>query len=154
MSKLLFAKYAAKNLEPTNSIGAKWLRLLDALDLTPATVVKMPGVASGTRNPDEKLAAAVVVQPPRANVAGAKTQTVAHAHAAVLTAGASARLPGSNARYRARTPEEPPVADPTARRMLEGPMFVRMAELRNTELAEARAIRAASTNGGEKVIGQ
>ncbi len=38
MSKLLFAKYAAKNLEPTNSIGAKWLRLLDGLDL--ASVVQ------------------------------------------------------------------------------------------------------------------
>ena len=37
MTKLLFAKYAGKNLEPDNSIGAKWLRLLDALDLA-ATV--------------------------------------------------------------------------------------------------------------------
>jgi uncharacterized Fe-S center protein len=37
-SNLLFAKYAPKNLEPVNSIGAKWSRLLDALDL--ATAVK------------------------------------------------------------------------------------------------------------------
>lgn len=37
MSKLLFATYAGKNLEPANSIGAKWLRLLDELDLA-ATV--------------------------------------------------------------------------------------------------------------------
>jgi uncharacterized Fe-S center protein len=46
MSKLLFAKYAGKNLEPTNSIGAKWLRLLDAIDLEPTvknkrTCIKM-----------------------------------------------------------------------------------------------------------------
>ena len=33
MSKVLFAKYAGKNLEPDNSIGAKWQRLLDALEL-------------------------------------------------------------------------------------------------------------------------
>lgn len=37
MSTLLFAKYAATNLEPSNSIGAKWTRLLDALDIA-ATV--------------------------------------------------------------------------------------------------------------------
>ena len=33
MSELLFAKYAPKNLEPVNSIGAKWERLLDELAL-------------------------------------------------------------------------------------------------------------------------
>lgn len=32
-SRLLFAGYAPKNLEPVNSIGAKWNRLLDALNL-------------------------------------------------------------------------------------------------------------------------
>ena len=31
--ELLLARYAPKNLEPKNSIGAKWLRLLDKLDL-------------------------------------------------------------------------------------------------------------------------
>ncbi len=46
MTPLLFAKYAAKNLEPTNSIGAKWMRLLDAIDLAPVvqgkrTCIKM-----------------------------------------------------------------------------------------------------------------
>jgi uncharacterized Fe-S center protein len=46
MTTLLFAKYAAKNLEPTNSIGAKWMRLLDTLDLAPTvsgkrTCIKM-----------------------------------------------------------------------------------------------------------------
>jgi len=46
MSELLFAKYAAVNLEPSNSIGAKWLRVLDALDLASAvkgknTCIKM-----------------------------------------------------------------------------------------------------------------
>lgn len=46
MTTLLFAKYAAKNMEPTNSIGAKWMRLLDTLDLEPAvkgkrTCIKM-----------------------------------------------------------------------------------------------------------------
>ena len=46
MSKLLFAQYAGKNLEPSNSIGAKWLRLLDELDLAAAvsgkrTCIKM-----------------------------------------------------------------------------------------------------------------
>ncbi|MEI8241976.1 MAG: DUF362 domain-containing protein [bacterium] len=38
MSNLLFAAYAGKNLEPSNSIGAKWMRLLDGLEL--ATAVK------------------------------------------------------------------------------------------------------------------
>ncbi len=33
MSELLFARYAPRNLEPVNSIGAKWGRLLDELDL-------------------------------------------------------------------------------------------------------------------------
>ncbi len=32
-SDLLFARYRPKNLEPKNSIGAKWLRLLEGLDL-------------------------------------------------------------------------------------------------------------------------
>jgi uncharacterized Fe-S center protein len=32
-SELLFADYTPSNLEPKNSIGAKWQRLLDALDL-------------------------------------------------------------------------------------------------------------------------
>jgi uncharacterized Fe-S center protein len=35
MSELLFARYAPKNLEPVNAIGAKWVRLLDALELPP-----------------------------------------------------------------------------------------------------------------------
>ena len=33
MTELLFAKYAPQNLEPVNSIGAKWERLLDAMNL-------------------------------------------------------------------------------------------------------------------------
>ncbi len=33
MSELLFAKYASVNMEPSNSIGAKWQRLLDALSI-------------------------------------------------------------------------------------------------------------------------
>ena len=37
-SGIIFARYAPKTLEPKNSIGAKWERLLDALDL--ASVVK------------------------------------------------------------------------------------------------------------------
>jgi hypothetical protein len=32
-AELLFARYAPKNLEPKNSIGAKWVRLLERLDL-------------------------------------------------------------------------------------------------------------------------
>jgi len=36
MAELLFANYAPQNLEPVNSIGAKWPRLLDALDLSAA----------------------------------------------------------------------------------------------------------------------
>jgi uncharacterized Fe-S center protein len=45
-SELLFARYAPKNLEPKNSIGARWPRLLDRLDLASAvagrrTAVKM-----------------------------------------------------------------------------------------------------------------
>ena len=43
---LLFARYAAKDMEPVNSIGAKWLRMLDALDIESAvkgkrTCIKM-----------------------------------------------------------------------------------------------------------------
>ncbi|NLF87061.1 MAG: DUF362 domain-containing protein, partial [Lentisphaerae bacterium] len=33
MTELLLARYAPKNLEPVNSIGAKWERMLEALDL-------------------------------------------------------------------------------------------------------------------------
>ena len=40
-SRLLFTPFAAKDLEPKNSIGARWLRLLDRLDL--------PAVVSGRR---------------------------------------------------------------------------------------------------------
>jgi hypothetical protein len=32
-SELLFVNYTPKNLEPKNSIGAKWVRMLDAMDL-------------------------------------------------------------------------------------------------------------------------
>lgn len=37
MSDLLFARFAPKTLEPKSSIGAKWGRLLEQLDL-PTTV--------------------------------------------------------------------------------------------------------------------
>ena len=45
-SELLFARYQSKTLEPKDTIGAKWLRLLDALDLGAAvkdkrTAIKM-----------------------------------------------------------------------------------------------------------------
>jgi hypothetical protein len=34
VADLLFARYASKGLEPKNSIGAKWLRLLSRLNLS------------------------------------------------------------------------------------------------------------------------
>jgi len=45
-AKLLFARYRPKTLEPRDSLGSKWLRLLDQLDLAPAvagrrTCIKM-----------------------------------------------------------------------------------------------------------------
>ena len=89
MSKLLFAKYAAKNLEPTNSIGAKWLRLLDALDLTPAvkgkrTCIKMHlggGMGFTTIHPffTRKLVEKV-------RAAGAKTVFITDSPSSVRTA--------------------------------------------------------------------
>ena len=89
MSNLLFAQYAARNLEPANSIGAKWTRLLDALDLAPAvngkrTCIKMHlGGGSGfttihpffTRKLVEKVKAA-----------GAKTVFITDSPGAVLHA--------------------------------------------------------------------
>ena len=38
--------------------------------------------------------------------------------------------------------------------MLEGPMFVRMAELRNAELAEKRAAKACITNTAAAAVAQ
>ncbi len=40
MSELLFADYVPKNLEPVNSIGAKWLRMLSAMPLEPVVAGK------------------------------------------------------------------------------------------------------------------
>lgn len=58
-SELLLVKYVPKNLEPKNSVGAKWLRMLDQLDLASAvegktTAVKMHlggNVGFGTIHP-------------------------------------------------------------------------------------------------------
>ena len=44
MSDLLFAPYKPKNLEPKNSIGAKWLRLLDKLALADTVAGKRVAV--------------------------------------------------------------------------------------------------------------
>ena len=43
-SELLFASYVPKTLEPKNSIGSKWLRLLDQLDLAAAVAGKRTAV--------------------------------------------------------------------------------------------------------------
>ena len=124
----------------------------DAMDLTPPTIVKLPGAATGMRNPEDKAETATAAQASRACAVGVKTQAMTLAHATIAATGTIARLPGSSARLRARTSKEPPTADPTARRMLEGPMFVRMAELRNAELAEARAAKLAGTNNVQPVV--
>ncbi|MBN1808765.1 MAG: DUF362 domain-containing protein [Planctomycetes bacterium] len=42
--ELMFAKYAPKNLEPKNSIGAKWLRLLDTVDLASVVAGKRTAI--------------------------------------------------------------------------------------------------------------
>ena len=89
MPELLFARYAAKNMEPSNSIGAKWLRLLDALDLESAvkgkrTCIKMHlggGTGFTTIHPffTRKLVE-------RVKAAGAKTVFVTDSPGAVLHA--------------------------------------------------------------------
>jgi uncharacterized Fe-S center protein len=89
MSELLFAKYAGRNLEPVNSIGAKWLRMLDALDLAAAvkgkrTCIKMHlggGTGFTTIHPffTRKLVEKV-------KAAGAKAVFVADSPGAVRTA--------------------------------------------------------------------
>ena len=89
MTPLLFAKYAAKNLEPTNSIGAKWMRLLDTLNLEPAvkgkrTCIKMHlggGTGFTTIHPffTRKLVEKV-------KAAGAKTVFITDSPGAVLQA--------------------------------------------------------------------
>lgn len=43
-AQLLFAAYRPKNLEPKNSIGAKWLRLLDRLELASAVAGKRTAI--------------------------------------------------------------------------------------------------------------
>ncbi|MDD5705559.1 MAG: DUF362 domain-containing protein [Kiritimatiellae bacterium] len=89
MTELLFAKYAPKNLEPVNSIGAKWPRLLAALKL-PALVkerrvcIKMHlggGAGFTTIHPylTRKLVESV-------RAAGARTVCVADTPGAVLSA--------------------------------------------------------------------
>ena len=43
-AEVLFAKYAPKTLEPKNSIGAKWLRLLDKVDLASVVADKRTAI--------------------------------------------------------------------------------------------------------------
>ncbi len=105
----------------------------DAMDLAPAAVVKVSNIATMSLPAADK---AVVAKPVPA---GISTQALLHARTPSLSAG-------KYAHPRNRMPMEPSAVDPTAGRMLENPMFVRMGELRNAEMAEARAAKAASTN--------
>ena len=108
----------------------------DATNLTPVVVVKLPAASppQPAMNTRGTGAAAPVAA---AQAAGVGTQTVTPAQIAKVAATKSARNHS--------IPKQAPAGDPTAKRMLENPMFVRMTELRNAELAEARAAKAAST---------
>ena len=106
----------------------------DATNLAPVRVVKLPAVSppQPAMNASGTGAAAPMAA---AQAAGAGTQTWAHAQNAKVATSKSARNHS--------IPKQAPAGDPTAKRMLENPMFVRMTELRNAELAEARAAKAA-----------
>ena len=89
MADLLFAQYAARNLEPANSIGAKWTRMLDALDLAPAvsgkrTCIKMHlGGGSGFTTIHPFFTRKLVE---RVKAAGAKSVFITDSPGAVLHA--------------------------------------------------------------------
>lgn len=89
MTTLLYAKYAAKNLEPTNSIGSKWMRLLDSLDLAPVvkgkrTCIKMHlGGGTGFTTIHPFFARKLVE---KVKAAGAKTVFITDSPGSVLQA--------------------------------------------------------------------
>ncbi len=88
-AELLFARYAPKNLEPKNSIGAKWPRLLDRLNLRPVvegrrTAIKMHlGGGSGFTTIHPFFARGLVA---KVREAGAKSVFVADSPSAVAHA--------------------------------------------------------------------
>jgi len=118
-----------------------------AMDLTPAIIVKQPAAviqppsSKKTKSPD-----AIVIPPTARRMTGMSMPTGTH----MRVTGAATNKPGVqvavNARARMRAAAVAPAPDATAHRMLEFPMFVRMAELRNAELAEARAAKVSGTN--------
>ncbi len=89
MTELLFARYAPRNLEPVNSIGAKWLRMLDALEFGPTvagkrTCIKMHlGGGTGFSTVHPWLVRTLVQ---RVRAAGAKTVFVTDSPGAVASA--------------------------------------------------------------------
>jgi hypothetical protein len=100
----------------------------NAMDLTPATIVRLPVVAAAPHTTVDKV--------PAGQLTDTKVQAVTNSRPTTIS-------PASNTRSRRRTSIGPSSPDATSGRMLEGPMYVRMAELRNEELAEARASKAA-----------
>jgi len=121
-AELLFARRAPKNLEPKNSLGAKWLRMLDRMDLAAVvadkrTAVKMHlggGTGFTTIHPffARKLVAAI-------KEAGAREVFVCDSPGAVRTAADRGYTPevlgcqllpvaGATDNYFRRVPIEPP----------------------------------------------
>jgi Cu(I)/Ag(I) efflux system membrane fusion protein len=118
----------------------------NAMDLTPATIVRLPVVATMPRNPVDKVAAKAMDQAPAGKLPDTDAQALTNSSLAGTATNKTALTPTSSARSRRRAPIGPASPDATSGRMLEGPMYVRMAELRNEELAEARTAKAAATN--------
>lgn len=122
-SELLFARFKPTNLEPKNSIGAKWPRLLDALDLASSvagqrTAIKMHlGGGAGFTTIHPFFVRQLVE---KVKAAGAKEVFVTDSPGAVRTAAARGYTSealgcaivsntGTADRYVRSTPIEPPV---------------------------------------------
>ena len=122
-SELLFARFGPVNLEPKNSIGAKWPRLLDALDLAATvagrrTAIKMHlggGTGFTTIHPVfvrqlvEKVRAAGAKEVFVTDSPGAVRSAVARGYTAETLGCAIVSATGTADRYVRSTPIDPAV---------------------------------------------
>ena len=108
----------------------------DSANLTPVMVVQLP-VASPLQPAMNTSGTGDTAPIAAAQVTGVATQRVTHAQNVKVATSKYAR--------NRSVPKQAPAGDPSAKRMLENPMFVRMAELRNAELAEAHTAEAAQS---------
>lgn len=123
----------------------------NAMDLTSATIVKLSDAGSASQNPVEKAVATKVDPALGQKMSATDTKKrLADLYQARLATNKTTQLAASSLRTSASRRTPPPgSSDPIlygGRRNLEGAMFVRMAELRNAELAEAREANVTEKN--------